>query len=81
MATISLGNSLSLREFTLSVATVGKDVTVIGQGEPGIGKSSVLRTLKDTLPEYETAYIDCTLLDLSDFALPFTVEENGVRVS
>lgn len=81
MATISLGNSLSLREFALSVATVGKDVTVIGQGEPGIGKSSVLRTLKDTLPEYETAYIDCTLLDLSDFALPFTVEENGVRVT
>ena len=81
MATISLGNSLSLREFALSVATVGKDVTVIGQGEPGIGKSSVLRTLKDIMPEYETAYIDCTLLDLSDFALPFTVEENGVRVT
>lgn len=81
MSAVKFNSSLSLREFALSVATVGRDVTIIGQGEPGIGKSSVLNSLSAMLPEHETAYIDCTLLDLSDFALPFTVEENGVRVT
>jgi len=47
-------------------------VTVIGQGEPGIGKSAMLRVLAKQNPTHETAYIDCTLLDLGDFALPYT---------
>jgi hypothetical protein len=54
-------------------------VTVIGQGEPGIGKSSMLKVLAKQYPEYAIAYIDCTLLDLGDFALPYTeVVENGL---
>jgi hypothetical protein len=58
---------------------VGRDVTVIGQGEPGIGKSSMLKVLAKQYPEYAIAYIDCTLLDLGDFALPYTeVVENGL---
>jgi len=82
MATISFGSSLSLREFADSVATVGQDVTIIGQGEPGIGKSAVLKMLEGKFPEHETAYIDCTLLDLGDFALPYTeTMDNGMRVT
>jgi hypothetical protein len=69
---IQFGSSLSLNEFANAVATVGQDVTIIGQGEPGIGKSSMLKVLAQRLPHYETAYIDCTLLDLGDFALPYT---------
>lgn len=69
---IQFGSSLSLNEFANAVATVGQDVTIIGQGEPGIGKSSMLKVLAQRLPNYETAYIDCTLLDLGDFALPYT---------
>lgn len=69
---IQFGSSLSLNEFANAVATVGQDVTIIGQGEPGIGKSSMLKVLAERLPNYETAYIDCTLLDLGDFALPYT---------
>lgn len=71
---IQFGSSLSLNEFANAVATVGQDVTIIGQGEPGIGKSSMLKVLAQRLPNYETAYIDCTLLDLGDFALPYTVQ-------
>ena len=81
MATVSLGSKLSLLEFADAVATVGGEVTIIGQGEPGIGKSAMLKVLAERYPEYETAYIDCTLLDLGDFALPYTVEENGKRVT
>jgi hypothetical protein len=51
---------------------VGRHVTVIGQGEPGIGKSAMLGFIAARNPSYETAYIDCTLLDLGDFALPYT---------
>jgi len=71
---IKFGSSLSLNEFANTIATVGSDVTVIGQGEPGIGKSSMLKAVSKRFPDYEVAYIDCTLLDLGDFALPYTEE-------
>ena len=69
---IKFGSSLSLNEFANAIATVGSDVTIIGQGEPGIGKSSMLKAVSARYPDYEVAYIDCTLLDLGDFALPYT---------
>jgi hypothetical protein len=77
---IDLKKSLSLNEFANLIKTVGEHTTVIGQGEPGIGKSAMLKTIAKQLPEYETAYIDCTLLDLGDFALPYT-HKTGVKAS
>jgi hypothetical protein len=74
MSVINFGHSVSLQEFAQGIGVVGRDVTVIGQGEPGIGKSSMLKVLQNTYPDYEVAYIDCTLLDLGDFALPYTVQ-------
>jgi hypothetical protein len=74
MSVINFGQSVSLQEFAQGIGVVGRDVTVIGQGEPGIGKSSMLKVLQNTYPDYEVAYIDCTLLDLGDFALPYTVQ-------
>jgi hypothetical protein len=81
MATINFGSNISLAQFTDAIATVGEDVTIIGQGEPGIGKSAILKDLAKRFPNHIIAYIDCTLLDLGDFALPYTVEENGMRVT
>lgn len=81
MSAISFGSSLSLREAVDAVATVGDKVTIIFQGEPGIGKSAMLKTLGERFPNHDTAMIDCTLLDLGDFALPYTVEENDMRVT
>ena len=78
MSVINFGSSVSLNEFANLISTVGKSVTVIGQGEPGIGKSAMLKKIVAMNPEYEPAYIDCTLLDLGDFALPYTVEASGV---
>lgn len=72
MAVINFGHSVSLTQFADAIATVGDKVTIIGQGEPGIGKSSMLKVLAARFPEHEIAYIDCTLLDLGDFALPYT---------
>lgn len=81
MSVINFGHSVSLKEFAQGISAVGKKVTVIGQGEPGIGKSAMLKYIQSQNPEYETAYIDCTLLDLGDFALPYTVDVNGMRVT
>ena len=82
MAVINFGQSVSLSEFAHGIGTVGGDVTIIGQGEPGIGKSSMLKVLQQRYPDYEVAYIDCTLLDLGDFALPYTVEAgDGLKVT
>jgi hypothetical protein len=78
---INFGHSVSLTEFAKGIGIVGKDVTVIGQGEPGIGKSSMLKVLAKQYPEYEIAYIDCTLLDLGDFALPYTEMHNDMKVT
>ena len=72
MAVINFGHSVSLREFAHGIAHVGQSVTIIGQGQPGIGKSAMLKVLAAQMPTHETAYIDCTLLDLGDFALPYT---------
>ena len=81
MSAINFGQSVSLKEFALGIGTVGENVTVIGQGEPGIGKSAMLKVLQATYPDYEVAYIDCTLLDLGDFALPYTETINDKRVT
>jgi hypothetical protein len=72
MSAINFGQSVSLQEFSKAIGQVGRSVTVIGQGEPGIGKSAMLKVLSKHHPDYVTAYIDCTLLDLGDFALPYT---------
>lgn len=78
MSVIKFGSSVSLNEFATLVTTVGEKVTVIGQGEPGIGKSAMLKQIVKANPGYTTAYIDCTLLDLGDFALPYTVDGGAV---
>lgn len=81
MSVINFGNSVSLREFAHGIGTVGGDVTIIGQGEPGIGKSAMLKVLHNVYPDYEIAYIDCTLLDLGDFALPYTEVAGDFKVT
>jgi len=81
MSVLNFGHTVSLQDFAKSIGIVGKDVTVIGQGEPGIGKSSMLKVLAQQYPDYEIAYIDCTLLDLGDFALPYTEVVGDMKVT
>ena len=61
---------LSLAEAENLIATVGRDVTVHLEGSPGIGKSSMLRTLAQKFPDHLPVYIDCADLDLGDLAMP-----------
>jgi len=81
MSILNFGKTISLQEFAHAVAECGHLVTLVGEGEMGIGKSAMLKEVAKRLPTHLPAYIDCTLLDLGDFALPYTVEENGMRVT
>tara|TARA_R110002020_G_scaffold209971_2_gene415951 strand:+ start:2382 stop:3431 length:1050 start_codon:yes stop_codon:yes gene_type:complete len=62
--------TVTLAEVTKLIATTGSKVTVHMKGNPGIGKSSVLKTLAEQFPDYEPVYIDCADIDLGDIAMP-----------
>ena len=72
---------LSLNQFADAINSVGDRVTICGRGEPGIGKSSVLKTISALRPDFDTAYIDCTLLDLGDIALPYIDTTDGDKTT
>lgn len=70
---------ISINEFRSIVPLYAKTVTVIGMGEPGVGKSSVLRGIaedmgdkwrhvRDHYPDdkYEYIYVDCAVRDIGD---------------
>jgi hypothetical protein len=62
--------TVSLKQAEELIATVGKEVTVHLQGQPGIGKSTMLKGLAERFPEHIPVYIDCADLDLGDLAMP-----------
>lgn len=85
----NLNAQISLGDFASLIAAVGQDVTILGQGEPGIGKSAVFHKLK-AAPEFidhEHLYLDCALLDVGDLQIPvvtdgaYTFTPNAMFVS
>lgn len=73
---ISLADSAKLIQHT------GQDVSYIFQGEPGIGKSSVLKFLKEQDPDRHYIYMDGPLLDLGDVGgVPRVEEIDGIHVT
>jgi len=67
---------ISLKQAEELIATVGKEVTVHLRGQPGIGKSSILKTLSTRFPDHIPVYIDCADLDLGDLAMPAMNHDN-----
>jgi hypothetical protein len=61
-----------------AIATCGGTNTILLMGQPGIGKSSILRTLAARMPDYHAAYVDCANLDLGDVAMPVVDRERMV---
>ena len=61
---------ISLKQAEELIATVGREVTIHMRGQPGIGKSSILKTLATRFPNHTPVYIDCADLDLGDLAMP-----------
>lgn len=69
MATIDFGKSVSLAQAAQLIVSNPR-MRFLLQGEPGIGKSSLLATLKERLPGHHMSYIDVPNLDLGDIAMP-----------
>ena len=83
MSRINLNTRITLAQAAHGIATVGHQRTIILRGEPGIGKSWVLKTLGKQMPTHRTVYIDCQLLlDQGDFFYPhIEVTEAGGKVA
>lgn len=62
--------TLSLKEVQQAIVNVGHEVTIIMQAEPGIGKSSTLKSMAQMMPTHDARYVDCALLDLGDLQMP-----------
>ena len=67
---IDFGSTISLEEAADLIAAIPTNRFLL-EGEPGIGKSSIMKTLKAKLGDtYSYAYFDCAQKDLGDIAMP-----------
>ena len=67
----NIENMISINDAPKLIATVGNDVTVVLLGEPGIGKTNVLRKVHETLgaDDYIPIYIDCPVIGDGDLGM------------
>ena len=75
MAKSILSTSINLSQAASLILTAGPAQTILLRGEPGVGKSSILASLSQSLPEYAVSYIDVANLDLGDIAMPVVDRE------
>ncbi len=68
MSEIKFGKSITLKQAANLIRT-NPTTRFLLQGEPGIGKSSLLESIANGLG-YEYAYIDVPNMDLGDIAMP-----------
>ena len=68
MSEVKFGKSITLKQAANLIKT-NPETRFLLQGEPGIGKSSLLENLADSLG-YDYAYIDVPNMDLGDIAMP-----------
>ena len=71
-------NQVTLSQARDAIFHAGANVTIILRGQPGIGKSWILKDLARELPDYIPAYIDCADLSLGDIAMPIIDREKQV---
>jgi len=68
MAEINFGKTITLKQ-AANLIKASPETRFLLQGEPGIGKSSILKSIADDLG-YDYSYIDVPNLDLGDIAMP-----------
>jgi hypothetical protein len=62
--------AINLAQATTLIESCGAHNTILLRGAPGVGKSSILKTLSQRMPDYLPCYIDVANLDLGDLAMP-----------
>ena len=74
---INFGTSVSLKQ-AARLITLSPELRYFLQGEPGIGKSSIMKLIGDSKPDHFQSYMDCSQLDLGDIAMPIANRELGI---
>ena len=74
MADINFGSTITLKQAAQLILSTPENRYLL-RGEPGIGKSSLLKTLGASLPDHEVSYIDVPNMDLGDIAMPVVDHE------
>jgi len=74
---VSFGKTVSLLEAAKLIAANPQNRFFL-QGEPGIGKTSLLKTIKNLLNYELSAYVDAASLELGDTAVPFPNKEDRI---
>jgi len=74
MSEINFGKTITLKQ-AANLIKSNPETRFLLQGEPGIGKSSLLKHIADSLG-YECAYIDVPNMDLGDIAMPVIDHES-----
>jgi hypothetical protein len=82
MSTINFGTTVTLKQAAQMIAACPNNRFFL-QGEPGIGKSSILPSIVSSLTqitglEYHAAYVDVSQLDLGDIGYPAMDHESRV---
>lgn len=68
--TINFNNPVELSDIPLLISTIGQHRSVLLRGEPGIGKSTVLKMLQQMHGDkYDYIYVDCPVMDVSDIVM------------
>ena len=68
--TINFNNPVELNDIPLLISTIGHHRSVMLRGEPGIGKSTVLKMLQKMHGDkYDYVYVDCPVMDVSDIVM------------
>lgn len=76
MAKVNSAEQVSIQETARLIAMVGYKNTIIVEGEPGTGKTSIQFMLQEILGEgYEYIYVDCPLKDMGDVAMAIPVHD------
>ena len=76
MSEVSFGKFVSLSQ-AVDLIIANPDLRFMLEGEPGIGKSSMLKVIGERTG-YPTAYIDVPNMDLGDIAMPVVNRESRV---
>jgi hypothetical protein len=74
MSKITFRNFVRIYDVARLIATIGDKITVVVRGEPGIGKSALLKLLLKLLrmrfgDEYEGVYLDCPTVGDGDLGM------------
>lgn len=77
MSTINFGSTITLAQAANLIVSTPENRYLL-QGEPGIGKSSIMGAIRAKLPNHLFAYIDVPNTDLGDVAMPAMDHESKV---